>query len=143
MPLTILPVSHIDVPACISLRISCLGSLVIGRPPPYPGYIEHQEASLHHDLDHSSHIHHLEVVDTLTGEIIAYAKYELYPQGRPDIEYLKQSLNTNHKSVDQYDQLRKVAHEYFSTCNSGEMGQRPHIRTSFSPCTTSFKKHIT
>jgi hypothetical protein len=126
--LLVRPVTHQDAIRCIQLRTASLGSLVIGKPPPYPGYVGQQITSLHNDLAHKPHIHHLKVVETETGEPIAYAKWEMYPHGRPDLEQLTQPMDEASKNVDQYGRLREAAHEYFSTRNGGEMGRTPHLR---------------
>ncbi|KAI0010760.1 acyl-CoA N-acyltransferase [Xylariaceae sp. FL0662B] len=126
MPFVARPVKHADVAQCVSIRIASLGSLVIGRPPPYPGYVQESEDSLHFDLDNSPHVHHLKVIDTENEEeVIAYAKWEVYERGRPDLEKLRQ-LDATVKEVDQYGRLREVAHEHFSRRN-GEMGKHPHL----------------
>ncbi|EDU50805.1 conserved hypothetical protein [Pyrenophora tritici-repentis Pt-1C-BFP] len=125
--LLVRPVQHADVATCTALRTVTLGSLVIGRPPPFPDYKEDQMVSIKNDLDNKPHVHHLKVVDTESDdEIIAYAKWEIYPQGRPDLEGLKQPMDDESKKVDQYGRLREAAHEYFCTRN-GEMGKHPHI----------------
>jgi GNAT superfamily N-acetyltransferase len=128
MTLTMLPVTHADIPKCISLRVASLGSLAIGRLPPYPGYVEAREASLRNDLDHRPHVHPLKVVDSDTDEIVAYAKYEIYPQGRQDVEELKKPMDEAMKNVDQCGALREAAHKYFCDRDGGEIGQGPHIR---------------
>ncbi|KAI1515608.1 Acetyltransferase domain containing protein [Pyrenophora tritici-repentis] len=125
--LLVRPVQHADVATCTALRTVTLGSLVIGRPPPFPDYKEDQMVSIKNDLDNKPHVHHLKVVDTESDdEIIAYAKWEIYPQGRPDLEGLKQPMDDESKKVDQYGRLREAAHEYFCTRN-GEMGKHPHV----------------
>lgn len=128
MPLVVLPVEHRDVARCVAIRVASLGSLVIGRPPPYPGYIEDQEATVHNDLDSSPCVRHLKVVDPEDeGEVMAYAKWEVYPEGRPDLEKRRQPMKRSDKEVDQFGRLREAAHEYFSGRN-GEMGKHPHLR---------------
>lgn len=128
MPLVVRPVEHADVAQCISLRVSSLGSLVIGRPPPYPGYVEEQEAIMHKDLDSPSHAHHLKVLDTENDkEVVAYAKWEVYEHGRPDLDKLRTSMKESDKDVDQFGLLREAAHDYFCSRN-GKMGQHPHLR---------------
>jgi hypothetical protein len=129
MTLTVLPVTHADVPKCIALRVASLGSLAIGRLPPYPGYVRAREASLREDLYHRPHVNPLKVVDEDTGEIVAYAKYEIYPQGRQDLEELKKPMDEAMKDVDEYGALREVAHRYFCDRDGGQIGQGPHIRT--------------
>ncbi|KAK3634331.1 hypothetical protein LTR56_015365 [Elasticomyces elasticus] len=57
---------------------------------------------------------------------MAYAKWEIYPEGRPDIDKLRELMDPDDALVDDFGLLRKAAHEYFSHCN-GEMGKRPHI----------------
>lgn len=122
------PVKHADVAKCVALRIASLGSLVIGRPPCYPGYAQDQEASVHSDLESSPYVHHLKVVDPEDeGEIMAYAKWEVYIHGRPNLEKLHQPMEQSDKEVDQFGTLREAAHEYFSRRN-GEMGKHPHLR---------------
>jgi len=130
MPLVVRSVEHADVANCISLRIASLGSLVIGRPPPYPGYAEEAEASVHNDLDKNPHVHHLKVVDPDNEtDIMAYAKWEVYKHGRPDLEQLREAMKMPIEEVDQYSQLRIAAREYFCRRN-GDMGKHPHIRKS-------------
>lgn len=126
--LLVRPVQHADIATCADLRTATLGSLVIGRPPPFPGYKEDQMASIKNDLDNKPHVYHLKVVDTESDdEMIAYAKWEIYTHGRPDLEGLKQPMDEESRKVDQYGRLREAAHEYFCTRN-GEMGKHPHIR---------------
>lgn len=128
MPLVVRPVEHADVAQCVSLRVASLGSLVIGRPPPYPGYAQESEASVRNDLDTRPFVHHLKVVDPANeGEVMAYGKWEVYPEGRPDLEKLREPMDPADMEVDQYGLLRKAAHDYFCTHN-GEMGKHPHIR---------------
>jgi hypothetical protein len=128
--LVVRSVEHVDVAQCIELRVKTLGSLVIGRPPSYPGYAESSEASVHKDLDNSPHVHHLKVVDPENEEeIIAYAKWEVYEHGRPDLDNLRQPMEESDKQVDRYGRLREAAHEYFCSRN-GEMGKHPHLRKS-------------
>lgn len=141
-PLVVRPVEHADVAQCVALRVASLGSLVIGQPPPYPGYVQDQEASVHNDLDNSPHVRHLKVVDPENeGEVMAYAKWEVYTHGRPDLKKLRQPMKQSDKEVDQFGLLREVAHEYFSRRN-GEMGKHPHLRKSMTLgdiCTVSSK----
>jgi hypothetical protein len=66
MPLHLLP--------CTLIRTTTLGSLAIGRPLPYPGFLETQVSSIHHDLLHKPHVHHLNIVDSESEEIVGYAK---------------------------------------------------------------------
>lgn len=121
------PVNHADVPQCVTLRTASLGSLVIGRPPPYPGYIKDQEASLHKDIDNKRHVHNLKVVDSDDEcQIIAYAKWEVYPCGRQDLEDLQQPMDESNRHVDRFGLLREAAQNYFSQRN-GEMGKHPHL----------------
>jgi hypothetical protein len=131
MPLVVRPVEHADVAQCIEIRVASLGSLVIGRPPPYPGYVQEAEASAHRDLDKKSpHVRHLKVVDAKNeAEVIAYAKWEVYPRGRPDLDKLGQPMDDADKQVDRYGMLREAAHEYFYSRN-GVMGKHPHLRKS-------------
>jgi hypothetical protein len=126
--LLVRPVQNADVASCAALRTETLGSLVIGRPPPFPGYQEDQMSSIRNDLANKPHVHHLKVVDTeANDEIIAYAKWEIYEHSRPDLEALKQPMDEASKHVDQYGRLREAAHEYFCSRN-GKMGKNPHIR---------------
>lgn len=128
--LEVRPVEHLDVARCVQIRIDTLGSLVIGRPPPYPGFSEDQEATVHRDIDHSPHVHHLKVVDPDDEhEIMAYAKWEVYEKGRPDLKQLSQPMDESDKAVDRFGRLREVAHDYFCTRN-GEKGKHPHLRES-------------
>jgi hypothetical protein len=128
MPLVVRPVEHADVAQCIALRVASLGSLVIGRPPPYPGYIEESEASVRNDLNNRPFVHHLKVVNPENeSQVMAYGKWEVYPDGRPDLGKLHQPMDQAGKEVDQYGLLREAAHDYFCTRN-GEMGKQPHIR---------------
>lgn len=93
MALEVRAVEHADIGQCMSIRVASLGSLVIGRPPPYPGYVEESEVSLHDDLKgEKPYIHHLKVVNpgSKTEEVLAYAKWEVYKHGRPDLERLRQ-----------------------------------------------------
>ncbi|KAK4116117.1 hypothetical protein N656DRAFT_794456 [Canariomyces notabilis] len=128
--LVVKPVEHADVPQCIAIRVAGLGSLVIGRPPPYPGYIEEAEAAVRANLDDpDSFVRHLKVVDPDNeDEVMAYAKWELYPNGRSkeSLEKLKERMSDKDKGVDQYGALREAAHEYFCTRN-GRMGKNPHL----------------
>lgn len=127
MPLIVRPVEYADVPQCVVIRIATLGSLVIGRPPPYAGYQQEQEASVKFDLDNKPHVHHLKVVDPDNEqEVLAYAKWEVYPEGRPDLDRLSQPMDPEDKTIDQFGLLREAAHEYFCQRN-GEMGMHPHI----------------
>ena len=131
--LVVKPVEHADVAQCIAMRVAALGSLVIGRPPPYPGYVEEAEAAVRANLDDpGSFVRHLKVVDTADeDEVMAYAKWELYPDGRSkeSLEMLKEPMSEEDKGVDQYGALREAAHEYFCTRN-GDMGRYPHLRTA-------------
>lgn len=121
---------HADVPQCVRIRIDSLGSLVIGRPPPYLGFSEDQEATIHRDINASPHIHHLKVVDPEDEhEVMAYAKWEVYEKGRPDLEELSQPMEESAKAVDHFESLREAAHDYFCTRN-GEKGKYPHLRKS-------------
>jgi hypothetical protein len=130
--LVVKPVEHADVAQCIAMRVAALGSLVIGRPPPYPGYVEGAEAAVRANLDDpDSFVRHLKVVNLANeGEIMAYAKWELYPDGRSEenLEKLKEPVSNEDMKVDQYGALREAAHDYFCSRN-GEMGRRPHLRT--------------
>jgi hypothetical protein len=134
--LVVKPVDHADVPQCMAIRVAALGSLVIGRPPPYPGYVEEAEAAIHANLDDpDTFVRHLKVVDPADeAQVMAYAKWELYPDGRSkeSLEKLMEPISDADKSVDQYGHLREAAHEYFCTRNR-EMGKHPHLRTLRSP----------
>ncbi|EUC37468.1 hypothetical protein COCCADRAFT_85475, partial [Bipolaris zeicola 26-R-13] len=126
--LSVHPVQHADVPSCVVLCTETLGSLLIGRPPPFPGYQGDQISSIKNDIANKSNVHHLKVIDReADGEIIAYAKWEIYEYGRPDLEALKQPIDEALKQVDQYGRLREAAHQYFGSRN-GELGKHPHIR---------------
>lgn len=132
MTLVVRPVEHADVAQCIALRVANLGSLVIGRPPPYPGYVEDAEATVHDDLNGSTRVHHLKVIDSEDeGTVIAYAKWEIYPHGRHDLDKLRKPMDPADKEVDEYGLLREAAHNYFCSRN-GEMGKHPHIRKLFT-----------
>ena len=61
------------------------------------------------------------------GEVIAWAKYELYRNGRSGLANLRKPMEQYDKEVDQFGLLREAAHDYFCQRN-GEMGTRPHIR---------------
>jgi hypothetical protein len=81
--------------------------------------------------DPDSFVRHLKVVNLANeGEIMAYAKWELYPDGRSEenLEKLKEPVSNEDRKVDQYGALREAAHDYFCSRN-GEMGRRPHLRT--------------
>jgi hypothetical protein len=128
MNLVVQEVTHADAAQCIDLRVRALGSLVIGRPPPYAGYMEKAQASIHSDLDGAPHVHHLKVVDSDNeSEVIAYGKWEVYLNGRPDLDNLRKPMTREDKEVDQFGVLREAAHAYFCERN-GEMGKQPHIR---------------
>lgn len=127
MSLEIRPVEHADAAQCVGIRVASLGSLVIGRPPPYPGFVQEQEASLHNDLDNNPHVRYVKVVDTENDEeVLAYAKWEVYERGRPDLDKLRQPMRQDDLQVDEFGRLREAAHAYFSHRN-GEMGKHPHI----------------
>ncbi|KAK5685362.1 hypothetical protein LTS10_003440 [Elasticomyces elasticus] len=127
MSLVALPIEHRDVPQCIKTRVAMLGSLVIGQPPPYPGYIEESIATVYNDLDNKPWMHHLEVVDrSAPHEVMAYAKWEIYPKRRLDLDKLHEPMDPDEALVDDFGLLRQAAHEYFSHRN-GEMGKCPHI----------------
>lgn len=127
------PVEHTDVSQCIAIRVATLGSLVIGRPPPYLGYVQEAENSVHEDLDTSGHhVHHMKVVNhNNEGKVLAYAKWEIYPNGRPDLDKLARPMSGADKRVDKYGALREAANNYFSTRN-GAMGRHPHIRSYYA-----------
>jgi hypothetical protein len=138
--LVVKPVQHADVTQCIAIRAAALGSLVIGRPPPYPGYVEEAEAAVRANLDDpDTLVRHLKVVHLSDeDEVMAYAKWELYPNGRSkeSLERLMKPMSDDDKNVDQYGALREAAHEYFCTRN-GEMGKHPHLRMLKVPIPTS------
>lgn len=102
--LVVKPVKYADVPQCIAIRVAALGSLVIGRLPPYPGYVEEAEAAIRANLDDpSSLMRHLKVVDPADeGEVMAYAKWELYPEGRSQesLAKLKEPTSDKDRTVD-------------------------------------------
>lgn len=128
MALIVRPAEHADVAQCIGIRVASLGSLVIGHPPPYAGYVGESEAAMHNELDNATHVCHVKVVDPANeGEVVAYAKWEMYPHGRPNLERLSRPMDQRAKEVDQYGPLREAAQDYFCRCN-GEMGKLPHIR---------------
>lgn len=128
MPLVVRRIEHADVSQCIAIRVASLGSLVIGRPPAYPGYVEGAEASVHNDLDNQAFVHHLKVIDPQNEqEVVAYGKWEGYPDGRRDLDELRKPMAQADKEVDQHGLLREAAHDYFCSRN-GEMGKQPHLR---------------
>lgn len=61
--------------------------------------------------------------------MIAYAKWEVYEHGRPDLERLREPMRQADEEVDEFGLLREVAHEYFCRCN-GEAGKKGHLRKS-------------
>ncbi|EME81737.1 uncharacterized protein MYCFIDRAFT_139216 [Pseudocercospora fijiensis CIRAD86] len=114
MQLSVRPVEHADVAQCIKIRIDTLGSLVIGRPPPYPGYAQESEDKVPDEIEKRTYVQHLKVVDVDNEDIVmAYAKWEIYPQGRPDLDQLRKPMDPADKEVDQYGSLREAAHDYF------------------------------
>lgn len=122
------PVEHADVSRRISFRIASLGSLVIGHPPPHPGYAEEAEATVHSGLDHKDYLHYLNVIDLENdGEIIVYAKWEMYLHGQLDLEKLRKLMNQSDREVDGLSVLREAANAYFCSRNM-VMGQHPHAR---------------
>ena len=127
MHLDVRPVEHGDVTRCIDIRIECLGSLVIGNLPPYPGYREEQEASIHYDLDHNPHVRHWKAVDSERREVIAYAKWEIYEHGRPDVKKVESPKDSAPKKVDGYWRLREAAKDYFQG-RYRKLVNVPHIR---------------
>lgn len=132
MALEVRPAQHADVAQCMRIRVATLGSLVIGRPPPYPGYVEESESSMHQDLGKKPSIYHLKVIDAEDEtEVLAYAKWELYEQGRPDLEQLQKALTEpdEEPAKDDFGALRRAATQYFCSRN-GEMGKSPHLRES-------------
>ncbi|KAF1960845.1 hypothetical protein CC80DRAFT_513585 [Byssothecium circinans] len=84
--LAIRPVEHSDVSACLA-RVASLGSLVIGRPRPYEGYIDEAKAA------------------------------ETYMSNRPDMDKLKLRLDEASKRVGGFGRLREAAHRYFCSRN--------------------------
>lgn len=127
---------------CVKIRTDCLGSLVVGQLPPYPGFAEDQEATVHKDIDDRLHVHHLKVIDTKDEhEIIAYAKWDVYESGRQDLEELSQPMKESAKIVDQFDRLREAAHEYFCTRNR-EKGKHPHLRESLLSLTRGLRSSL-
>ena len=132
MPLVVRRVEHADVVQCVRIRVASLGSLVIGRPPPYPGYVEEQETLLHRNLDSKSYVYHLKVVDTEDEEdVVAYTKWEVYRYGLPTLEKLRETFDKSDGEVDQFGALRLAAHDYF--CRRLEnMGKHPHLCESFT-----------
>jgi hypothetical protein len=103
VPFTVVPITHSDVAKCIDIRVNCLGSLVVGCLPPYPSYQRDQEAVVHHELKHSSgHIHHLKVIDTDNNNTVAYAKWEIYKLGRPEIAEDTNSDREEPNNLDDY-----------------------------------------
>lgn len=136
------PVEHADVTQCVKIRIDCLGSLVVGRLPPYPGFAEDQEATVHKDIDGRPHVHHPKVIDTEDEhEVIAYAKWEVYESGRLDLEELSQSMKEPAKTVDRFGRLKEAAYEYFCTRNR-EKGKHPHLRESLLSLTRGLRSSL-
>lgn len=78
------------------------------------------------DLHAKPHVHHLKVVHPDDDQVMAYAKWEVYKHGRPDLDKLRLPMDEADKQMDEYGLLREAAHEYFCRCN-GEMGETPHI----------------
>lgn len=131
MGLAVRPVELTDVAECARMRVAALGSLVIGRPPPYAGYVEEQAASFKSAIESQPHVRLMKVVDPENeDEILSFAKWEVYKHGRPDLHKLRQPMNAHDKEVDGFGALREAAHEYFSSRNGGEMGETPHLRES-------------
>ena len=127
MPLIVEPIRQEDIPQCVEIRTSSLGLLVIGRPPPYPSFKTEQISSIENNLLNSKHVHFMKVVDTeQENEILAFAKYEVYEHGRPDLERLAQPASRSDFEIDEFGALREAAHDYFCKRN-GEMGKHPHI----------------
>ena len=62
---------------------------------------------------------------------MAWAKFELYPNGRSDLDDLCKPLEQSDKEVDQFGLLREAAHDYFCQRN-GDMGKHPHVRKSMN-----------
>ncbi|KAI1148584.1 hypothetical protein F4825DRAFT_91631 [Nemania diffusa] len=128
MGLAVRPVELTDVAECARMRVAALGSLVIGRPPPYAGYVEEQAASFKSAIESQPHVRLMKVVDPENeDEILSFAKWEVYKHGRPDLHKLRQPMNAHDKEVDGFGALREAAHEYFSSRNGGEMGETPHL----------------
>lgn len=124
MPLVIRDVEHADITECIGLRVAALGSLVIGRLPPYLGYVDEAEARVRRELDGSPHVHHLKVVDTEKGEeIVAYGKWEVYERGRgEDVG----SASVGGGEGEGFRELRRLVRGWFHK-RKKEMGKKPHI----------------
>ncbi|KAK4902318.1 hypothetical protein LTR27_001222 [Elasticomyces elasticus] len=140
MSLVVLPIEHRDVPQCIEIRVAALGSLVIGRPPPYPGYIEESMATVYNDLNNKPWVHHLKVVDrSAPNEVMAYAKWEIYPDRRPDLDKLGEPMDPDDASVDDFGLLRQAAHDYFCRRN-GEMGKRPHMLLALLVTSSQYRR---
>ncbi|KAI1131411.1 hypothetical protein F5Y10DRAFT_233608 [Nemania abortiva] len=126
--LAVRPVELADVTECARMRVAALGSLVIGRPPPYAGYVEEQAASFKSAIENQPHVRLMKVVDPeKEDEILSFAKWEVYEHGRPDLDKLRQPMNAHDKEVDEFGALREAAHEYFSSRNGGKMGENPHL----------------
>ena len=88
--------------------------------------------SVHRDLETKPYVHHLKVVDPNNNmEIVAYAKWEIYPNGRPDLAKSQQPMDPSDRQVDQYGDLREVTHDYFCQQNEA-MGKKPRMRKSAS-----------
>ena len=129
MELTAQPVEHEDVARCIDIRIECLGSLVVGKLPPFLGYREQQEASIHNDIDHNPHVQNWKVLDVKSGEIIAYAKWVMHEPGRPDTKKAQKPKGTVLKKEDEHWRLRQAAYDYFQS-RYRQLADVPHIRKS-------------
>ncbi|KAI3317617.1 hypothetical protein HD806DRAFT_514597 [Xylariaceae sp. AK1471] len=128
MGLAVRPVEVTDVAECARMRVAALGSLVIGRPPPYSGYVEEQAASFKSAIESQPHVRLMKVVDPENEDkVLSFAKWEVYEHGRPDLDNLRQPMNAHHREVDEFGELRKAADEYFTSRNGGEMGETPHL----------------
>ncbi|KAF2109170.1 acyl-CoA N-acyltransferase [Lophiotrema nucula] len=134
MRFVVRPIELQDVPQCIKLRIDNLGSLIIGRLPPYEGYAEEQEHSMRKRLlnadGSSGHIHFMKVVDKDgdQSEVVAYARWEFYPKGLSERKTLFEQNhgNDSDKKVDEFWKLREEAVKYFKRCTENIQGC-PHI----------------
>ena len=125
------PLEYDDVETCVRIRIEGLGSLVVGHLPVYEGYeqdsINRKREEIAHPEKHP-HVHHMKVVDMENpNQIIAYAKWEVYKNGRPDLEDLQKAERVPENPNDEYLKLRQEAYKYFCLKNA-EIGKEAHIR---------------
>jgi hypothetical protein len=131
MTLKCVLVEYDDVETCVRIRIDSLGSLVVGHLPAYESYEQDSIVRTRREIKNPkdySHIHHMKVYDAENpGEIMAYAKWEVYENGRPDLEKLRDLEEIPLKPDDQYLNLRQDAHKDFCAKNA-EIGKEPHIR---------------